>query len=498
MPYLITQPAGIHVLASVPRPLGFVPTMGALHRGHFSLLSRARRECATVVASIYVNPLQFGPQEDFNRYPRSLREDVELCEEAGVDFVFAPQQLSGSTLVVPPNNLTQVLCGQQRPGHFTGVATVVLQLLNLVRPDRAYFGQKDIQQCVILQKIVRDLYLGIGIIPCATIRELNGLALSSRNRYLSETERKEAAGLYQALSKAEALFLQGEQDPERLRACVLETLQKLPEIRAEYVEVVDPVTLQPVTTAVAPTLLTLAAHVGKTRLIDNLRLTQQKAPIIAIDGPAGSGKSTVAKAVAQALNFLHLDTGAMYRAVTWAALSRQVPLTADRLTLLTREVDIQLQPSTASEPMTRIWVDGTEVTTQIRSQLVTAQVSTVAAVPGVRQVLVAKQQALGAKGGVVMEGRDIGTQVFPQAELKIFLTASPQERAQRRQRDLTAMGETVPDLAELTQQIQERDHADSTRSTAPLIQAPDALVVITDDLTVAQVVARITDWAKYL
>ncbi len=491
---LINHTHGLRVLADQPRPLGLVPTMGALHRGHFSLLARARRECATVVASIYVNPLQFGPQEDLSRYPRSLAEDLALCNEAEVDFVFAPQQLTEgtATLVVPHPQLAQVLCGVQRPGHFIGVATVVMQLLHLIRPDRAYFGQKDAQQLTILQKVLRDLYLPIGIIPCAIIRELDGLALSSRNRYLSAAEREQAPLIYRALQAALAQFLEGERDPQVLKELVLANLGAL---TTDYVALVHPTTLQSVTSCADPTLLAVAARLGTTRLIDNIRLTEQIAPVIAIDGPAGSGKSTVARLVAQALDFIYLDTGAMYRAVTWAALTQGLPLTATALTELAQSLVLRLETTATG---TRIWANNTEITTEIRSQLVTAQVSIVAAVAGVRQVLVAKQQRLGRRGGVVMEGRDIGTQVFPQAELKIFLTASPQVRALRRQQDLLSQKEIVPDLAQLTRQIQDRDFQDANRAIAPFIQAPDALVIDTDQRSIPEVVAQISNWAKYL
>jgi len=487
---LINHPQDLGVLG--PPPIGLVPTMGALHRGHFSLFARARRECATVVASIYVNPLQFGPQEDFNRYPRQLLEDVGLCQEAGVDLVFAPQQLGEGlqTLVVPPPTLTQGLCGRSRPGHFAGVATVVSQLLNLVRPQRAYFGQKDAQQLIVLQKMVRDLYLPVGVIPCPTRREVDGLALSSRNRYLTAHERTQAPQIYEALQLALTKFLAGETDPVMLQDLVLNHLKPL---SVEYVELVHATTLQPVTAVHDPTLLAVAVRLGTTRLIDNIRLTCQKAPIIAIDGPAGSGKSTVARQVAQQLHFTHLDTGAMYRAVTWAALQKQLPLTSTVLTTLAQQLDLNLVTSST----TQVWVDGTEVTEAIRTPLVSSHVSTVAAVAGVRQVLVHKQQQLGRAGGVVMEGRDIGTQVFPQAELKIFLTASPEERARRRQQELAQQGTPV-ELADLYQQIQARDRQDSTRTVAPLIQAPDALVIDTGGLTIEQVTQRICAWASYL
>jgi pantoate ligase/cytidylate kinase len=369
---------------------------------------------------------------------------------------------------------------------------VVLQLLNLIQPQRCYFGQKDAQQLVVLQKVIRDLYFPVGLIPCATLREVDGLALSSRNRYLSPEERAEAPRIYRGLCKAKKTFLQGESDPTVILA---QLTKDLAGFRVEYASLVHPSTLQPLVELSDPALLAVAVHLGTTRLIDNIRLTEQQLPIIAIDGPAGSGKSTVARLVAQQLEFTHLDTGAMYRAVTWAALQKNIQLNGPSLTLLAQELDLKLK---TTPELTRIWINGSEVTHLIRSQVINAHVSTVAAVPGVRQVLVAKQQQLGQRGGVVMEGRDIGSQVFPQAEIKIFLTASPAERARRRALDLERQGETPPDLETLAQQILQRDYQDAARATAPLIQAPDALLLNTDGLTIPAVVDRICGWAKYL
>lgn len=485
--------------------IGLVPTMGALHRGHLSLIEQARRENDLVVVSIFVNPLQFGPGEDLDRYPRPLTEDLRQCAESGVDVVFTPTPAtlygeagleSGQlTQVHPPKAMMGVLCGQFRPGHFEGVATIVTKLLNIVQPDRAYFGQKDAQQVAILQRMAGDLNLPSELIRCPIIREEDGLALSSRNQYLSEVERSQAAILYQALQAAEALFKQGERHRQPLLDRVKDVLSSEPALRLQYIDLVHPDSLEPLSVVTETGLLAVAAYLGTTRLIDNVVLRSRR-PIIAIDGPAGAGKSTVARQVAQQLGLLYLDSGAMYRAITWLALRQGIdPQDEVAVAELLPDCSIQLASSTDEAAFSaypsRIWINGEEVTQAIRSPEVTSQVSAIAAQPMVRQMLLKQQQRYGAEGGIVMEGRDIGTHVFPQAELKIFLTASVAERARRRQRDLQAQNQPVINLEDLERAIDERDRKDSTRRVAPLRKAPDALEIETDHLTIDEVVARI-------
>lgn len=498
------QPTGDSAYPEIAS-VGLVPTMGALHAGHLSLIHRARQESDRVVVSIFVNPLQFGPQEDLAQYPRPLEQDLAQCEAAGVDAVFCPSpaQLYGAeqpdsralTQVSPPPDLVQGLCGAHRPGHFPGVTTVVTKLLNLVQPQRAYFGQKDAQQLAILRRLVADLNLPVTVVGCPIVREADGLALSSRNQYLSPTERQQARVLSQGLQAAQAAFDQGERQATALIAAVQGQLATAPEVKPQYVELVHPATLQPLARVRSAGLLAIAAHVGRTRLIDNVVLRSRQ-PIIAIDGPAGAGKSTVARLVADDLGLLYLDSGAMYRAVTWRVLQAGVdPADEVAVAELLGTCEIKLaagdrrrdgQPSPS-----RVWVNGQEVTQAIRTAEVTGQVSTVAAQPMVRQVLLLQQQQYGQGGGVVMEGRDIGTHVFPQAELKVFLTASVQERARRRQRDLAAQNQPAVSLEALELAIDERDRKDSTRRVAPLRQAEDAVQVLTDGLTIEQVVAKI-------
>jgi pantoate ligase / CMP/dCMP kinase len=470
---------------------GLVPTMGALHEGHLSLIHRARNENDRVVVTIFVNPLQFAPGEDFQQYPRNLEADRALCEAAGVDAIFAPDAAElyprgqeSVTQVIPPMAMMAGLCGRSRPTHFQGVATVVTKLLNIVKPDRAYFGLKDAQQFAILRRVTADLNLAVEMIGCPIVREPSGLALSSRNQYLTVEQRSQAAILYRSLQAANRAVRQGTVLQSEIINLVKTELEQFPDMKPEYIELVNPEPLEQVEESA---LLAIAARLGKTRLIDNVML-QTRQPILAIDGPAGAGKSTVVRRVAQALELLYLDTGAMYRAVTWLTLQSGIPVDDEAAIaeLVSRcEIEISGDPAAVS-----VAINGQDVTQAIRSVEVTSQVSTIAAQLFVRQELVRRQQAYGRKGGIVMDGRDIGTHVFPDAELKIFLTASVAERARRRQQDLLAQGQEMP-LAELERSIAERDHKDSSREFAPLRKAEDAIEIQTDGLTIDEVTAKI-------
>jgi pantoate ligase/cytidylate kinase len=499
--------------AFYPPQIGFVPTMGALHAGHLSLVQRARQESDLVVVSIFVNPLQFGPNEDFHRYPRTLEQDEQLCRSAGVDVIFAPSalELYGTsyaplaetvTQVMPPATMIAGLCGQFRPGHFPGVTTVVTKLFNIVQPDRAYFGQKDAQQVALIRRMVADLNFPVTVVTCPIVREPDGLALSSRNRYLSPGERAVAPTLYHSLQRAESAFSKGRCDRTELLSLVKAELAKAPDIQPEYIELVHPDTMTPLEQVEEIGLVAIAARLGSTRLIDNMVLRNRQ-PIVAIDGPAGAGKSTVVRQVAQVLGLLYLDTGAMYRAVTWLVLKSGIAITDEAsIAELVSQCEIRLESqdaatrtqeeaeSLAGSPIPRVLINGQDVTQAIRTLEVTAQVSAIAAQPFVRQELVKRQQAYGRQGGVVMEGRDIGTHVFPDAELKIFLTASVQERARRRQQDLKNQGRDIS-LDELERSIEERDRKDRTRRLAPLRKAADAIEINTDHLTIEEVTANI-------
>jgi pantoate--beta-alanine ligase len=253
--------------------LGLVPTMGALHEGHLALIRSARQECGVVAVSIFVNPTQFGPTEDYAAYPRPLERDLSLCEEQGVDFVFHPQAgdmfPGGYSTYVEVEGLSEILCGASRPGHFRGVATVVLKLLNIVRPHRAYFGEKDYQQLVIIRRLVKDLNAPVEVVGVPTVRDSDGLALSSRNEYLSAEERQKALSLNRALLAGKAAFEKGERSADAIEKIIRKGLQK-PGIVVEYIQVVEPESLGRPAELSGPVWALVAARVGKTRLIDNM------------------------------------------------------------------------------------------------------------------------------------------------------------------------------------------------------------------------------------
>jgi len=256
------------------RSIGFVPTMGALHHGHASLMRAARAACDRVVVSVFVNPTQFGPQEDFARYPRTLDADRALCESERVDALFAPTVTdlypAGAATVVDVGPLGTVLCGASRPGHFRGVATVVAKLFAIVHPHRAYFGQKDYQQTVVVRRLVEDLRFGVEVVVCPTIREPDGLAASSRNAYLAPGERKTAVRLFQALSEAARIIRTGERSAGKIREALGVILGGQAGGRVEYIGLVHPETLEPVERLTGRVVVALAVWIGATRLIDNI------------------------------------------------------------------------------------------------------------------------------------------------------------------------------------------------------------------------------------
>ena len=517
--------------------IALVPTMGALHRGHISLIERAIAENNLVVVSIFVNPLQFAPTEDLSNYPRQLDRDLKICEELGVDLVFAPEpaeinssgdtrSLFLTTAVVPPASMTEVLCGKYRSGHFEGVATIVTKLFNIVQPNRAYFGEKDAQQLAIIHRLVKDLNIPVEIVSCPIIREASGLALSSRNQYLTSTEKEQAAAIYRSLQQAKLGFDEGKLTSKDLINIVKQQLDRVKEVKRsrdasstqrfrvasfakrndganapsafncvkiQYVELVDPVTLEPIEKIEHSGLLAIAAYVGSTRLIDNIVL-QKTQPTVAIDGPAGAGKSTVTRRLAHKLDLLYLDTGAMYRAVTWLAMESRIDINDEEaIASLITDLDLKLTSPNGADLPTVVHVNGKEVTNAIRTPEVTANVSAIAAQSAVREKLVEMQQQWGKEGGLIAEGRDIGTNVFPNAELKIFLTASAAERARRRWQDLQNQGRDDINIKQLEQDIQQRDEKDSNRAIAPLKKADDAIEIITDNLTIDEVIQKIVD-----
>lgn len=256
--------------------LSFVPTMGALHEGHLSLVRAAKAKSDVVAVSIFVNPLQFGPTEDLAKYPRSFERDRELLEKEAVDIVFAPQPEEmypkGAVTYVTVEGLSEKLCGRSRPGHFRGVATVVAKLFHIVEPDLAFFGQKDAAQATIIRRMVRDLNLPVEIVVCPIVREPDGLAMSSRNAYLSPQERKTALILNRSLTETKNRFDQGERNAIALIAVGKQIVAQEPAARLDYFEIVDPVTLDPMQELTSPALVAVGVFIGNTRLIDNIFL----------------------------------------------------------------------------------------------------------------------------------------------------------------------------------------------------------------------------------
>ncbi len=256
------------------RSIGFVPTMGFLHEGHLSLMRRARQECETVVVSVFVNPTQFGPHEDFERYPRDEEGDRKKCESAGVDILFMPSAAEmypeKSTVFVTINGISGILEGAVRPGHFRGVATVVAKLFHIVKPHKAFFGQKDYQQCAVIKRMVKGLNLDVEIVVLPTVREQDGLAMSSRNSYLNSGERRAAAVIYRALVAAEHLAKAGAKEPEKLKNKIQAVLREEQGIEIDYIEIADPESLAPLAMVTDKMVMLVAVRLGRTRLIDNL------------------------------------------------------------------------------------------------------------------------------------------------------------------------------------------------------------------------------------
>jgi len=259
------------------RVIGFVPTMGSLHEGHLSLIRKARQQCEEVMISIFVNPTQFGKGEDYQRYPRDLSKDMKLSEKEGVDVIFAPSReemypQGYSTFVETEGSLSSTLEGASRPGHFRGVATILVKLFNIINPDYSYFGEKDYQQALVVKKLVKDLNLDTRVVVLPTIREKDGLAVSSRNSYLNKKERKAATILYKALKRAKEWVREGERDTLTLATKMRDLIEGEPLARIDYVAVVDPKTLKKVEKIEGEVLALLAVNIRGTRLIDNMIL----------------------------------------------------------------------------------------------------------------------------------------------------------------------------------------------------------------------------------
>jgi pantoate--beta-alanine ligase len=256
------------------KKIGLVPTMGALHIGHIELLRAAAKKSDFIVVSIFVNPTQFGPKEDFRKYPRPFKRDLDICREYGVDLVFAPTNLEmygwENLTWVTVEKLTAPLCGNFRPGHFRGVSTVCAKLFNVIQPDVAFFGQKDAQQTTVIKRMVADLKMPLKIVVCPTVREPDGLAVSSRNKYLTAQQRKDAAAIYKSLGKCRELVKASVTDPKKITAEMRKILRQRPSIKIEYAEIVDAETLEPLDSIRGKILAAVAVRLGPTRLIDNV------------------------------------------------------------------------------------------------------------------------------------------------------------------------------------------------------------------------------------
>jgi len=277
---VVTAISDMQVLAESLRKegkrIGFVPTMGFLHEGHLSLMRKAREDCDVVVVSIFVNPAQFGPDEDLDRYPQDAEGDRQKCGSAGVDILFMPAAAEmypvKPMVFVTVEGASDILEGAARPGHFRGVATVVAKLFSMVKPHRAYFGQKDFQQCVVIKRMVRGLNMDVEVIVLPTVREADGLAMSSRNSYLNAEERRAATVLFKALTAARDLFRTGATEPKKLKNTMSAVIQGVPGITIDYVEIADSESLVPLSTASNSMVMLIAVKLGSTRLIDNMML----------------------------------------------------------------------------------------------------------------------------------------------------------------------------------------------------------------------------------
>lgn len=259
------------------KAIGFVPTMGCLHEGHKSLISRAKKDNEIVIVSIFVNPTQFALGEDYENYPRNIERDSDICREAGVDYIFNPNPEDMypngfSTYMIPGENMTNIMCGISRPTHFRGVCTVLTKLFNIIAPDRAYFGEKDIQQLAIVKRMVKDMNFDINIESCPIVRENNGLAKSSRNRYLNDEEREAATILKKSIDKARDMISSGEKDSKKIENLIVETIEKEALAQIDYIEILDFDTFERVKLIENNIIIGLAVYIGKTRLIDNMVL----------------------------------------------------------------------------------------------------------------------------------------------------------------------------------------------------------------------------------
>ena len=481
---------------SLSQNINFIPTMGNLHEGHAKLISAAKNSnCDINLVSIFINPLQFDNNLDLESYPKSIDNDIKIAFSQGADVIFIPSTKD----IYPSNNeniaylkasnkLSSALCGLTRTGHFDGVCTVVYRLLSLIKPKNLFLGEKDWQQLLIIKNLIEVKKLDINIKSIPTERDFDGVPLSSRNVNLSKSERK----LITFFSNELLLIKNNFKKEKKINLKKIFKKLKLHNISIEYLEHLHPYNLKKATSNDNISILAGAIKCGNTRLIDHVFL-MKRSPIIAIDGPAGSGKSTVTKIIATKLKLLYLDTGAMYRALSWFLIKEKINLEKKQeLIKILQNVSIVFKPSNNSKQ--DVFINNNCVTKQIRSQKISAIVSKISSIKEIRQFLVEEQRKIGQSGGLIAEGRDIGTTVFPDAELKIFLTASIDERANRRKSDLDSGEYKEIDLNQLKEQIKKRDYEDSNRKISPLKKATDAIEIITDGYSINEVADKIIDF----
>ena len=479
------------------KDIDFIPTMGNIHEGHKELIKRAKTENANLtLVSIFINPLQFDNKNDFKNYPKTINNDIKNCFLSGADAIFIPssEEIYPNTkkvdFVKASNELSGQLCGSKRFGHFDGVCTVIKRLLEIIQPRNMFLGEKDWQQVQILKRMIIELRIKTKIKTIATQRDPDGIAYSSRNNLLSKIEKYNLKIFSQELHNLKRNFLINKKiNLEHFRKTV-----KNINVKIEYLEHLDAFNLKKPNTNANITIFATAIFCGKTRLIDHIFLMKRN-PIIAIDGPAGAGKSTVTKLVARKLNFLYLDTGAMYRALSWFLINNNINF-KNKIELkdCLKDISIIFKSENLSEQ--NIFINNYCVTNKIRSQEITSVVSSIAAISEVRKFLVNAQRKIGENGSIVAEGRDIGSTVFPNAEIKIFLTATIDERAKRRKNELENNGVKNINFEELKEQISRRDYADSNRKDSPLVQAKDAYKIISDGYSVDSIVNQIIDIYK--
>ena len=470
--------------------INFVPTMGNLHKGHLELINQSNKDGSNeTLVSIFINPLQFNDKRDFKNYPKTIEKDIRLAFSSGANAIFVPSEkeiLNIKSLIYQKacKKLSSNLCGKSREGHFDGVCTIVLRMLKIINPQKMFLGEKDWQQVMILKNMVKKLNLKVEIKSINTQRDEDGVPFSSRNNLLTTSERKDLQYFSKELKKAKKNFLVN----KVINLGEINNSFKKKNLKVEYLQHLSAFSLNESIDKENITILAGAILCGSTRLIDHVFLMKRK-PIIAIDGPAGSGKSTVTKLIAKKLDFIYLDTGAMYRALSWFLIDQKISYENDNiLEECLKKLNIVFKTNLNSDQ--DIFINDICVTNKIRSQKISSIVSSIASIGKVREFLVKEQRKIGDKGGIVAEGRDIGTTVFPKAEIKIYLNASIDERAKRRKIELEIQGQDI-NFDKLKDQIKQRDLDDSTRNISPLVKAEDAIEIITDNYTAEQIANKI-------